>query len=150
MATEIVKLCDRHLSDEGTPRVFATYGHSLTLDGIDYAIDLCDECEAKVWQPVASIVTVHGVKLGKRKPDETTEAAERRRDRDRERHHRNRAQHYHPNDDGSMICPVCGFEAGSRTGLGAHARHAHAVDGIGGAYALAAQRRADGDTSGND
>jgi hypothetical protein len=150
MATEIVKLCDYHLSDEGSPRLFATHGHAITLDGVEYAIDLCDECDAKLFDPLASFVALHAAKVSNGRPrksdadltPEQAAARARKREMDRARRADHRPKPRHADDDGqTLTCPVCGFVAATRFGLAAHAHGKHEVHGLSGLFDLAASTR---------
>lgn len=54
MALKIVHLCDVHSSKgEDVPAVAA---HTMTADGVSFAIDLCHACDSERWAPLVAFV----------------------------------------------------------------------------------------------
>jgi hypothetical protein len=125
MAQEIVHWCDWHIADENTTRVLATAMHTLVIDGVESALELCDECDVKRWQPLAEFVAGFAVKV----PTPAELARERKREKDRERARRKDANGERPGGD-STTCPRCDREFTTRHGLGVHGWRTHGLNDL--------------------
>lgn len=141
MATEIVHWCDVHLTS-ADERVPAEVQRRVVIDGDEYAVEVCSSCETTHVQPLIAFVVEYGVREKPTKtkaPKSSTpstpvvaahdEVAEARRQRKRDADRERRTGGPIPGN-GSRVCPRCGAEAANRTGLGAHAFHAHGVRGL--------------------
>jgi hypothetical protein len=72
MALRIVHLCDVHSAKgEDVP---AAAAHTLTADGVSFAIDLCEPCDSERWAPVVAFVQAYALQTddsGQGAPDLT-------------------------------------------------------------------------------
>jgi hypothetical protein len=117
MATELVHWCDWHLADEDGSRVLATITRTAQLDSVEYLLELCDECDVKRYQPLATFVQTFGYSERKgRRSSEPPAVSESQRKRERAVRH--------PDEDGTNACPWpgCDYVGEARVRLGAHGR----------------------------
>jgi hypothetical protein len=59
MALKIVHLCDVHSSKNVD--IPASFAHTIILDGGTYAVDLCAECDAERFMPLAAFLEAYGL-----------------------------------------------------------------------------------------
>lgn len=144
MATELVHWCDWHISDEHSSRVIGTAHHVVVIDGAEYTLDLCEECDVKRLEPLLGFVSLVGVRTNvqTRKRREHADRDDSEGAPPRKRYDR---KEQHPDDDGvTVTCPICQRVTGARPGLAAHGVRAHGTGSLFSLFVEAARLRGDG------